>query len=317
MTSGKQDKRDARLAQLKNVQAKLAPHVERLPDYAQRGKETLQRFFPPEKPSQKSPSDLAPADLAPGLGLPSIAEVRARWSDWKQPAAKLARQKRRASRTLLFSIIVAILFGLYGFLAGVGVGESSVDVNDLVIGIAGFLAFGALSVRSGLKLRQVNRQLGSVRLAGGERKTTSFSSRSLPTRGSAVRLPMERLIKAEASFVEVSQQLAQLSVGESLIANAESVAKQTASALRELADRIQAVERARDTAGNRDRAGLNSAIKILTAQFEEGLEGYQSLVAAAAHTLVAVSNQDAVAQLALTEATEHLAGLATALRELG
>jgi hypothetical protein len=84
--------------------------------------------------------------------------------------------------------------------------------------------------------------------------------------------------------------------------------------LRRVAAQLHAVERARDHSPPLERGPLADAVRALRVQLDEGVDGYGSLVAAAGRVLAASSlgapNQD------LTDATDHLAGLAVALREL-
>jgi hypothetical protein len=74
------------------------------------------------------------------------------------------------------------------------------------------------------------------------------------------------------------------------------------------------VERARDTAPPLDRAPLVEGVRRLRAQLDEGVDGYCGLVAAAGRVLAesTASNPGQV----LGDATDHLAGLASALRDL-
>lgn len=119
--------------------AKLEKHIERLPDYAQRAQEKLQRYFPPAdeaggKPQQNSraprgpvspppvprrPS--APAAFSAVAGqVPAVAEVRAKWQRWNEPSAKHQRRIRRTSRVLTLWVLVTILFGVLTVLTATG-----------------------------------------------------------------------------------------------------------------------------------------------------------------------------------------------------
>jgi hypothetical protein len=61
---------------------------------------------------------------------------------------------------------------------------------------------------------------------------------------------------------------------------------------------------------------LDSAIAGLREQLEDGVEEYGALVAAAGRTVAATDSGMPEAKDALTDATDRLAGLASALREL-
>ncbi|HKN54453.1 MAG TPA: hypothetical protein VJX66_18270, partial [Amycolatopsis sp.] len=100
--------------------------------------------------------------------------------------------------------------------------------------------------------------------------------------------------------------------------DARQTAEEAAGALRALAGRIQAIERGRNAAPAREQAALDAAVRKLREQLDEGIEGYGELVAAASRAVAAAASSDGLAtsKQALTDATDHLAGLAMALREL-
>jgi hypothetical protein len=81
-----------------------------------------------------------------------------------------------------------------------------------------------------------------------------------------------------------------------------------------VAAQLAAVELARDHAPPMERAPLVEGVSRLREQLDEGLNGYRGLVAAAGRVVAASSsvgpNQE------LTDATDRLAGLAMALRDL-
>lgn len=291
--------------------ARLEKHLERLPDYAQRAQEKLQRYLPPEdaRPRPGVPNPLrrpVPPRMA-FTDVPVFAEARSRWARWNAPAAKLERRKRRASRALTLWIIVTLLCGLYAVATGyalIGAG----GLGSAFLGIAGVVVFGTLGVRSGLRLRQLNRTELPV----------STTPPPLPGPNSAARAPMERLAECEASLAELLRQLsapASMVSGES-VDDARTTAVEAASALRGLASRIQAIERARASAPAGDRNALDSAVRALSDQLHDGLEDYAALVAAAGHAVAAGGGGLRQSKDALTDATDRLAGLAIALREL-
>jgi hypothetical protein len=324
--------------------AKLDKHIERLPDYAQRAQEKaqraqekLQRYFPPAeeaggKPAvrpkpgnfQRRPSPpppmvrrrpTVPSTFAAVAGqMPTVEQARAKWDRWNQPAAKLERRKRRTSRVLTLWLLITIMLGVLTVLAGTGLLASGVpEIGQAVLAGFGTLAFGTFSVRTGLKLHDLKKvQLPSA----------PSGPPPLPAAGSVAREPMERLAESEASLNELLNQLAvpsslgTFAVPEVSVADARATAEQAALALRGLAGRIQAIERGRNSAPERERGALDAAVGKLREQLDDGIEGYGSLVAAAGRAVAASSDGLGTSREALTDATDHLAGLALALKDL-
>ncbi|WP_158887328.1 phage shock envelope stress response protein PspM [Amycolatopsis anabasis] len=316
MGSGKRD--------FSEFNAKLEKHIERLPDYAQRAQEKLQRYFPPAEQQQHG-SGSRPAErprparmpipaLPSAADIPVVNEVRTKWAQWNAPEAKLARRKRRASRAVTLWVVLTILCGLYAVAGFAGIGGVAGESLASAFGaIAGAVVFGALGIRSGVRLHRLNRTELPAAPAGPP---------PLPPARSAAREPMERLAEAEASLAELLRQLGTpSSVGTTAVPtvsveDARATAQEAAAALRGISGRIQAIERARDTAPAGERTALDSAVRTLREQLDDGLEGYGGLVAAAGHAVAASSGGVQTSKQALTDATDHLAGLAIALREL-
>jgi len=314
------------------LSAKLEKHIEKLPDYAVRAQEKIQKvqkYFPPAdsaggKPAPPRPNPLQrpPArrpDVTASLSsmasqVPAFAEARAKWDRWNHPAAKLERRKRRTSRAMTLWILVTILCGVLAVAAGMGwmSAAGTPMMPQAIVAFAGAVVFGTFSVRSGLKLRELKRTPLPV----------ASAPPPLPPAGSAARGPMERLAECEASLSELLRQLSVPSsvgtapVSELSVADARQTATEAAAALRGLAARIQAIERGRNSAPAREQAALDAAVGKLREQLDDGLEGYRGLVAAAGHTVAASSDGLVTSKQALTDATDRLAGLAMALREL-
>lgn len=307
--------------------AKLDKHIDRLPDYAERAQRTIQRYRPPrnDRPHTGSETRRAPTSPRSGqpagpalpakladLNVPVVAEVHETWVRWKDPAARLERRKRRTSRSLTLWIVLTILCGIAATAGIVGASAAAGVATSVFTALAGGVVFGTLGVRAGLRLRRLNR----VPLPA------TATRLSLPSATSAAYQPMRRLAEAEASLAELLAQLsapplgATAAVPEASIGEARSTAQQAAQVLRGLAVRIEAVERARDAAPVSERAALDSAVRTLLEQFDDGLGDYGSLVAAAGRALAATSGGVAASREALTDATDRLAGLAIALREL-
>ncbi|MGW3965305.1 phage shock envelope stress response protein PspM [Amycolatopsis sp. NPDC005003] len=315
------------------LSAKLEKHIEKLPDYAVRAQEKLQKvqkYFPPAdqaggKPAPPRPNPLLRPpvrrpDVTASLSsmanqVPAFAEARAKWDRWNHPAAKLERRKRRTSRALTLWIILTILCAVVTVAAAVGwiSPTGAAMMPQAITAFAGAVIFGTFSVRSGMKLRELKRTPIPAAPAGPP---------PLPPARSAAREPMERLAECEASLAELLRQLSVPSslgtppVSEVSVADARQTATEAAAALRGLASRIQAIERGRDSAPAREQAALDAAVAKLREQLEDGLEGYRGLVAAAGHTVAAADDGLVTSKQALTDATDRLAGLAMALREL-
>jgi hypothetical protein len=315
--------------------AKLEKHIEKLPDYAVRAQEKLQkvqRYFPPaeqaggrtapqrprpnplQRPSVRRP-DLTATFSSMASQVPAFAEARTRWDRWNHPAAKLERRKRRTSRALTLWILLTILCGVLAVSAGLGWmnATGAPMMPQAIMAFGGAVVFGTFGVRSGLKLRELKRTPLPAAPAGPP---------PLPPAGSAAREPMERLAECEGSLAELLRQLSVPSsvgtppVSEVSVADARQTATEAAAALRGLAGRIQAIERGRNSAPAREQAALDAAVGKLREQLDDGLEGYRGLVAAAGHTVAASSDGLVTSKQALTDATDRLAGLAMALREL-
>jgi hypothetical protein len=307
---------------------KLEKHVERLPDYAQRAQQKLQRYLPPSethgrdpaspepsRPQSQSPQRLViPSLPSSAADIPVVAEVRASWARWNDPAVKLQRQTRRTSRALTLWVILTFLCALIvvaGVAGAFGAGIAAASMPVLGGG-AGVVVFGTLGVRSGVRLRTLKRT----------ELPAKATPSPLPSPASAARQPMERLRESEASLDELLTQLsapvggAPSAVPELSVEQARLTAREAAAALRGLAARVQAIERGRDHAPPAEQGALDSAVKTLREQLDDGLIGYGELVAAAGRAVAASSGGTGSARESLTDATDHLAGLAIALREL-
>ncbi|MFD2465866.1 phage shock envelope stress response protein PspM [Amycolatopsis silviterrae] len=319
--------------------AKLEKHIERLPDYAQRAQEKLQRYFPPAdeaggKPQQNgqtpprrpasppvprrpsAPSASAAFSAVAGQ-VPAVADVRAKWQRWNEPSAKHQRRIRRTSRVLTLWVLITILLGVLTVLTATGLLGGAVagpEIGQAVFSGFATLVFGTFSVRTGMRLRELKKTQLPAAPSGPP---------PLPAAGSAAREPMERLAESEASLRELLRQLSvptslgTTAVSEVSVADARATADEAARALRGLADRIQAIERGRNSAPERERSALQAAVAKLREQLDDGIEGYGGLVAAAGRAVAASSDGMVTSREALTDATDRLAGLALALKDLG
>ena len=222
-----------------------------------------------------------------------------------QIADQVKRRYRRSSRVLTFWLIVLALLAVVGTLTLVGV----LTAAPGVVAALGFAGTSVLAVRTNVKMRGIDaqrRQLAAVP-----------PPEPLPARSSAALQPMERLEDAQDTLRELLRQLdsaALTSIPADSVEQARATGAEAASAIRAVSLQLQAVERARDTAPPLDRAPLVEGVRRLRTQLDEGVDGYCGLVAAAGRVLAesTASNPRQV----LGDATDHLAGLASALREL-
>lgn len=140
----------------------------------------------------------------------------------------------------------------------------------------------------------------------------------LPRPGSAARQPMRRLNDAEGVLAELLRRLGDLSdeptVPQDVIEHTWGVATDTATSLRSVAARLEAVELAVAHAPESQRAALEDGAGSLRTHLDQGIDGYRDLIGAVGRVLLA--STPVLATEELVEATEHLAALAEALDEL-
>ncbi|CAM3673224.1 hypothetical protein KIPE111705_19900 [Kibdelosporangium persicum] len=236
---------------------------------------------------------------------PVADQVRAHLARYTDPAAKHERRKKRAAAAMWIFIFLGLLLGVVGAVIATGTAGFEALLAGAVIGV---FALGslALGVRSGGRLRRLNKA-----------PVPTAVPTALPPARSAAREPMERLADAERVLADLLRQLSspRSTVPADSVEQARATGAEAASALREVAAELQAVERARDMAPAADRAALSDGVVRLRAQLDEGLEGYGALIAAAGR-LVAASSSGGPDNYALTDATDRLHGLAVALREI-
>lgn len=231
-------------------------------------------------------------------------QVRAQLARFGDPAAKHERRKKRAAAAMWIFVFLGLLLGVVGAVIATGTAGFEATLAGAVIGVfaLGSLALGA---KSGGRLRRLNRA------------PVPTAKPSLPPARSAAREPMERLQDAERVLADLLRQLSspRSTVPADSVEQARASGAEAASALREVAAELQAVERARDMAPAADRHALSEGVLRMKEQLEEGLEGYGALIAAAGR-LVAANSSGGPDNYALTDATDRLHGLAVALREI-
>ena len=199
-------------------------------------------------------------------------------------------------------------------LAAVSGGRTNDD--DLVLGGTILAVLSALLTGAGVVVARLRRRPEIPTVADPAPALTSLPR--LPGRKSAAREPMERLAEAEAVLRDLMAQLSGSTAGPSapqnVVDHAARIAGETAHRLRALAAKVEAIEAAVRHAPAARRAGLEEGARSLLRHLDQGIEGYRELIAAAGH-LVLAGTPDPVPD-ELIEATDHLAGLASALREL-
>ncbi|MEV0704506.1 hypothetical protein AB0I53_42225 [Saccharopolyspora sp. NPDC050389] len=243
---------------------------------------------------------------------PLFSEVRRKFANWRDPRARLLRQRKRAKRTAVGSAASAGVFGagaaasatLPGMWAALGdMGWFLQDVSTLGLGgIAVVSGVGAVNV--GLKYR---------RLMKTPLPEPQPEPAALPSQGSAAREPMQRLRDAEQSLHRALAQLTSAGAG-SAAADARGTADSAAAELRRVAERLVAVEAAIPHAPEAQKPALRADVQRLREELDEGLDGYGGLVAAAGRAVAASGASEQ--KYLMQDATDRLAGLAAGLREL-
>jgi hypothetical protein len=254
-----------------------------------------------------------------------VAQVQEALARRQDETVRVERQRRRlerkrmwASRWALAWAIVCLFLVVYVALGVGGMVGPGPDPTMIAGGVAMVAATGALSVRSTRRMVLLKR--AQREFDHRHKPLVEAAARPpMPPRESAAHEPMQRLGEAEAALTQLVRQLAGTEgtpapVPLESVAHAEQTGAEAAQALRAVAAQLAAVELARDHAPPMERGPLIDGVRRLREQLDEGLNGYRSLVAAAGRVVVASSSAGPKQELA--DATDHLAGLAVALREL-
>jgi len=254
-----------------------------------------------------------------GQVVQQVQDALARRGD---DAVRIERQRRKLERrrvwasrwaTAWFLITAICMVFIVGALTGVlGQGDEAMTAAG---GIVVALVSGTMAVRAGRKMSLIKK---AQREFDEQYKpaVAAAPTTAIPPKGSAAREPMQRLGEAEMALSQVLDQLSvpSASVPPESVTQAQATSAEAATALRAVAAQLVAVEVARDHAPPLERGPLVEGVARLREQLDEGLDGYRSLVAAAGRVVAASSAPGPKQEL--TEATDHLAGLAVALREL-
>jgi hypothetical protein len=251
-----------------------------------------------------------------------VQEAMARRADetvrYERQRRRLERKRLWASRWALAWAIICVVVVAYVVAAFGGLVDNGPDATMIAGGIGAIVFTGALSIRSMRRMVLLKRARDEF---DSQHKPAAVAAARppMPPRGSAAYEPMQRLSEAESALEQLVRQLAgtesaPASVPLESVAHAEQTGAEAAQALRAVAAQLAAVELARDHAPPMERAPLIDGVRRLRDQLDEGLTGYRSLVAAAGRVVAASSSSGRKQELA--DATDHLAGLAVALREL-
>lgn len=243
--------------------------------------------------------------LAQQFGGPLVEQMRNRKGD---PAVQLRRKVNKADRkrtrwayTSAGCSGVAVVLALTG---GMGTTFAVFVVLAVLSAVTSVRAYG--------RLRDLRKQQAALPEAPPARAV-------MPSKGSRAYEPMRRLAGAEASLAELLGQLERDSRDGSVppesIDQARATGREAAAALRAVAGRLATLETAVQHTSGANRAELAASVEELRGQLETGLEGYGDLIAAAGR-VVAAGTPAPTHRAVLVEATDHLAGLAAALREL-
>jgi hypothetical protein len=243
----------------------------------------------------------------------------------RDEAVRIERQRRRLERKRLWAsrwavvwAILSLFMVVYVALAFSGMVGEGPDALMIASGVAGVAATGALAIRSTRRMVLLKR--ATERFDEQHKPAVTAPVRPpLPPKNSAAYEPMQRLTEAEDALSQLVQQLSgtqgmPASVPLESVQEAERAAREAALALRAVAAQLAAVELARDHAPPMERGPLIEGVRRLREQLDEGLTGYRGLVAAAGRVVAASTSAGPKQELA--DATDHLAGLAVALREL-
>ncbi|MCR3748475.1 hypothetical protein LX88_002445 [Lentzea californiensis] len=242
-------------------------------------------------------------------GHPLAEQARYRMQKWNDPRAKLERKRKRTNAVLTFWLIVISMLGTLALLGFTGV----LGTWAAVTGAIGAAVPTVLAVRSGFKLREL--KADKVRL---ELAPPPPPRPPLPAHISSARVPMEKLHAAEDTMTQLLVQLdspALTSMPTESVQHARQTAQEASTAIRAVSAQLQAVERARDTAPHLERASLVEGVRVLRTQLADGVDRYCALVAEAGNALAASTQFQNPGEV-LDDATDHMAGLASAMRDV-
>lgn len=246
---------------------------------------------------------------------PVLSSLREKLAQWRDPRARLVRQRRRAKFATTTGAVATGTFGA-GSVASFSPQFLDYQVDEFVAMVMTASGFGLSALTAMTGAGTVGMAMRYRRLKRTPMPEPAPAPVELPPPDSEAREPMRRLRDAEQSLHEALAQLNRAGVGggSSAVADARATADDAAAALRQVAARLRAVEAAMPHAPEADQEALRSDVLRLRQELDDGVDSYGGLVAAASRT-VAASGAPEQKHL-LQDATDRLAGLASALREL-
>lgn len=228
--------------------------------------------------------------------------LRASLAALRDPVRRHERRRRRARRALVVRSLGTL--ALAWVTSAVGA-SSGVELGEVFWGaVTGCAAVGVIG--AGRRVWRLERT---------PRPARPVAAYPLPPVGSVARPPLERLASREHALADLLTLLGPA---------AGDVAAEAAAAarvLREHAERVVAVEQARQNVPPEAVAGLNTTLAALRQRLEEGVSGYDRVVSAAAEAVTAAragtgGGLGADALYRLEDAADTLLGLARGLREV-
>lgn len=269
---------------------------------------------PPAREPRPALRDLAEwGEMVQQVQDAALQKVRNKLALRRDPRTRLLRRRRRAKNVTVTAGAGTGVFGGLTFaawaphLAGPlpAVPELLLDITTVGFGSLTALA-GVCAVGAGLRYR---------RLRQTPLPEAAPAPVELPPHDSQAREPMQRLRDAEQSLHRALQQLTELGVDDGLVADVRHTSRDVAAAMRRVAERLCVVESGLPHAPETERSGLRDEIRRLRSELDEGVAGYGRLIAAAMRAVAA--SGDTEHTRGRQDATDRLAGLAAALRELG
>lgn len=245
---------------------------------------------------------------------PVLTGIRRKVAAWRDPRARLIRKRRRTKRAAIGGGVSTGALGGAGYIAYSAdslalVTDSALDAafDFGAFGLWGAaLAAGLGTVGAARRLRRLNR----IPLPEPPPEPVQ-----LPPADSEAREPMRRLRDAEQSLHSSLARLAESYRADTEpVTDARATAARVAAALREVADRMVAVEGTIAHSPEDQRESLRAHVQRMRSELDDGVEQYGALVAAAGEAVAASGGTRP--QDSIQDATDRLAGLASALHEL-
>lgn len=269
---------------------------------------------PPARDPRSGMRELAEwGEVAQQAHSAALSKVRTKLAQRRDPRIRLLRSRRRAKNLTITAGAGTGVFGGLAFAAWAPHLAGPLGLIPEVLLDVTTAGFGGLSLLTGVGL--IFAGLRYRRLCRTPLPEAAPEPAELPPNDSQAREPMRRLRDAEQSLHRTLLQLTALGTDDGLVSDVRSTARDAAVAMRRVADRLCVVEGGLPHAPESERAGLYEEIRRLRAELDEGVAGYGRLIAAAVRA-VAASGDTERAQ-GMQDATDRLAGLAAAMRELG